>query len=166
MKNEPLKIQLIYVKDKQAFVKEEGVLRLIGKPIELANKWKKEGIKLIHIIDLDASLGSSTNFDLYNSLTYLINIQVEGVKDEKLLEKLLSIGARVVVSLPTKIDLRKFEDKKKLLVGKINAVTNTESVHDLILESESKEILELAKGRRLIVFGEKKRKFEAFGVII
>ncbi|MBI5051178.1 hypothetical protein HZC08_00295, partial [Candidatus Micrarchaeota archaeon] len=140
-----IRIPLIYLKDKQAFFKEAGTLRLAGKPTDLAKKWKKEGVKLIHIVDLDAQAGKTTNFDLYDALSYVINIQVEGVESEEFIEKLVKIGTRIVIALPTNIDLKKFKEYKKLLVGKINQVTDIENVYDVILDKESKSILEIAK---------------------
>lgn len=167
-----LKIPYICIKDKTACIYRKGALTFLGKPIDLAKEWKKEGIKLIHIVDLDAKLGSSTNFDVYDSLSYQINVQVEGVANEKIIKKLLSIGIRVVIDLPTKIDLIKFKDKKKLLVGRISSVTDISNVQDIILQEkdslkpeEDPKILKLVEGRRLIVYGQEKRKIEVFGSI-
>ena len=39
-----LQAKLFYIKDKQAFTKDHGILRFIGKPIDIAKQWKKEGI--------------------------------------------------------------------------------------------------------------------------
>src|SRR3990167_2673438 len=113
-----LKAKLVYLKDKQFFEKV-GTLRLVGKPIETAKKLKDQGFELLHIIDLDAQRGIETNFDVYDKLTYLMHVQVECDREE-FIERLLGINARVVIILPTKLDLKKFKDKNRLLVGKIN----------------------------------------------
>ena len=46
-----MEIPIVYLKDKQMFRKEKGVLRFIGNAVEVARKMKKDGVKLIHIID-------------------------------------------------------------------------------------------------------------------
>ena len=132
-----LKAKIIYLKEKQAFSKDDGMMRLLGRPIDIAKKMKEEGMELLHVIDLDAMAGVETNFDIYNKLTYLMHIEVECGETEKLIEKLLKINARVVVELPTKkLDLKKYKNKERLLVGKIDAgfEGNVEDVYDLIIE--------------------------------
>lgn len=148
-----LKIPLIYLKDKQAFTKEDGTLKFLGKPADLAREWKKEGVKLIHVIDLDAMNKNSVNFDIYDTLTYFINVEIEGITDEKAIKKLLEINARVVVELPTNFKLSKFSDKKRLLVGKI---TNQKDITDDVFDiyycgTEEKAAEKLLKTKRRII---------------
>ncbi len=162
-----IKIPLIYLKDKQAFAKRNGVMRLLGNPVEIARRLKGEGYILIHIVDLDAKEGMETNFDVYDKLTYFINIEVECGEREHFIERLLGIKSRVVLELPTKIDLKKWEEHKRLLVGKIgkNYTGNAEEVHDLILEEPTERLLSLFGDRRLIVYGSYKGKEKVWGVI-
>jgi len=160
-----LSVPVIHLKDKQAFIKTEGMLRLKGNPVDLIKRMKKEGIKLVHIIDQDAINGMKTNLDVYNSLTYILNIEVEGVKDEKMIEKLLAMKARVVFSLPSDFDLKKWKDSKRLLVGKIkeNYKGNAEDVFDVIVETEEDAKKFKKLGKRVIT--PKKIK-DAFAVLI
>jgi len=165
-----LKIPLIYVKDKQAFKKEDGTLKLIGKPAELAREWQKEGIKLIHIIDLDAVNRNSSNFDIYDTLTYFINVEVEGARDERAIARLLDVNARVVVELPTPIKLSKFSDKKRLLVGKIEHLKDAnDDVFDLYYtgtdEKTAEKLLKTKKRIILTSLIKIKGKNKPFGMV-
>ena len=160
-----MKIPLIYLKDKQVFVKKEGVMRLLGRPVETAKKLKGQGYVLLHIVDLDSN--TETNFDVYDKLTYFINIQVECGKKEHFIKRLLEVNARVVIDLPTEINLEKYKAKKRLLVGKIgrNYQGTAEKVHDIILSEPSPELFIRFDKRRLIVYEDYKGKEKAWGVI-
>ncbi len=160
-----MKIPLIYLKDKQAFIKSGTTMRFIGKPIDIAKKMKAEGSVLLHIIDLDAKKGSESNFDVYDKLTFFINIEVECGETERFIKRLLEIKARVVVDLPSKINLGKFKGHKRLLVGKIKKgyTGDAEEVFDIILEEPTEKLVSKFKDRRLIVYENYKGK--AWGVI-
>ncbi|MFA6531189.1 MAG: HisA/HisF-related TIM barrel protein [Candidatus Micrarchaeia archaeon] len=174
-----MKIPLIYVKDKQAFIKKGGVLKLVGKPSELVKKLKKDGVELVHIVDLDAINGSTTNFDVYDSLTFFMHIQVEGAKTEQMVKKLLEINARVVVPIPfpEAIHIEKFKDKKRLLVGKICEPEHSESTNETVFasvfdllycgNSEPDIRMLLKTKRRILVQGkvESKLASKLFGAI-
>ncbi len=153
--------EIFYIKDKQIFKKHNGTLRLVGKPIDIAKKAKEKGIQLLHMIDLDAQKGMRINFDVYDKLTYFINIEIEGVSDEEFIDRLLGINARVVFTLPTKLELMKWKNKNRLLVGKISANSKAftdielggiDDVHDVILENVDDRLLKLLKGKRIIVY--------------
>jgi hypothetical protein len=173
-KTKTLRIPLVYVKDKQAFEKSGGTLKLLGKITELARKWKKEGIELIHIVDMDAERGSSANFDIYDQLTYFMHVEVEGAGYDKLMKRLLGVDVRVVVPVPSKIDLKKYAEKKRLIVGKVEKIEGGkgayDDVFDIIYSGASSEELEklLKTGKRIIVDGELKTKNEKklFGRIL
>ncbi len=162
-----IRIPLIYVKDKQAFVKENGILRLLGNTVKVAQRMKKEGFILIHIIDLDALKGIETNFDVYDKLTYFINIQVECGEHPSFIEKLIDVKARVVIPLPSKLDLKRYSTAKKLLVGKIGRDYrgDAEEVHDIIIEEPTEDLFLRFEKRRLIVYEDYKGKRDAWGVI-
>ena len=148
------------------------MLRFIGKPIELARQLKKQGFELLHIIDSDAQKGSETNFDIYDKLTYLMHSEIECGENEDFIEQLLKINARVVINLPTKIDLKKFSNKKKLIVGKIDAnyEGDVSGVYDLIIENATPENVEKyhKMKRRILVYKKDYQKGMekfVFGVI-
>jgi len=166
-----LEIPVFYLKDKQAFTKSDGITKLLGNPIIVAKDYAKKGIKLIHIIDEDAKRGFSTNLDIYDKLTYFINIQVECGDHEGMIEKLIGLKARVVIRLPAKLDLKKWKDKERLLVGIIDKdyKGKAEGVHDVIIEQADEESIKKFKdlGKRVIAFGLKDQKLNKilFGII-
>jgi uncharacterized protein related to proFAR isomerase len=157
-------IPFFYLKDKQAFVKSEGTMRLIGKPIDRCRRLSKDGIKLIHILDLDAIRGMSTNFDTYDHLTYFVNIQVEIGSKLDFIERLLRIKARVVVELPTELNIGQLQQYERLLVGKIKSdyVGNISGVHDLVLENADDECVKKfhKTGKRIMIYESNYRKLE------
>jgi hypothetical protein len=150
-----LDIPLLYVKDKQAYKKGEGTLRSIGNPSQIARKLSESGAKLIHIVDLDALRGSSSNMDIYDGLTFYVNIEVESSEDEKLVGKLLAVKSRVVLELPAKTQLSKWVKSERLLVGTVGPKYkgNAEGVHDVIIEGANDMIVErlVGLGKRVIV---------------
>jgi len=163
-----LRIPLIYIKDKQAFRKEDTLLRFIGSPVELARKFKKEGYKLIHIVDLDALSGVSTNLDIYDSLTYIINVQVECAPDEGLVKKLLSLKCRVVL-LPSSLDLSALREKK-LLVAKVSKQEDVGDFHDVVVEDADDALVKTfaSMGKRVMIYEKdhEKVKEKVWGVIV
>jgi len=168
-----LKIPIIYVKDKQASRKDQGMLRLIGNPVFLARDMKQKGVKLIHIIDEDAKRGISNNLDIYDKLTFFINIEVECSENEVMVGKLLEKKVRVVLKLPAKTDLSKWKGNERLLVGIAPSGYNgnAEGVHDVIIEDADDVKVEkfAALGKRIIVdeadYRRLKRKKAIFGVL-
>ena len=156
-----LKAKLIYLKDKQVLEKENGIMRFVGKPIDFAKKLKEMGFGLLHIMDVDAEKGLENNFDVYDKLGYIMNIELE-CNDERFFHKLLSIGTRVVVGLPAKIDLKKFSEHKKLLVGKIDSRFEGEidGVNDLIIDKADIRSLKKyhAAGKRILVYAKDYKK--------
>ena len=154
-------IPLIYIKDKQAFTKKEGILKLLGNPVDIAKRLKDEGYKLLHIVDLDALRGLSKNLDVYDNLTYFINVQVECAPDEDLVKKLLTLRCRVV--LPPDSDISVYEEKN-LLVAKIPEGYRgpVSDFPDVILEDQSA----IAKfpAKRVMVYEKAEEK--VWGTII
>jgi uncharacterized protein related to proFAR isomerase len=166
-----LEIPVIYVKDKQAFTKTDGIMKLLGNPLIIAKDQAKKGIKLIHIIDEDAKRGLATNLDIYDKLTFFINVQVECGEHEEIIEKLLRLKARVVLHLPTKLDLSIWQEHERLLVGIVNRdyEGSAEGVYDLIVEgadeAKVKQFQDL--GKRIMINEEDKKSSmkNLFGIL-
>ncbi|MBU0532766.1 hypothetical protein KKB44_04705 [Candidatus Micrarchaeota archaeon] len=160
-------IPIIYLKDKQVFRKEAHILKLLGKPIDVVKKLHADGYKLVHIVDMDALSGSSTNLDVYDALTYFINIQVECAPKIDLIHKLLSYRCRVVL-VPSELDLSEIKEKN-LLVAKIskNGEYHLDDFHDVILEEADDASIKKfkAKGKRVIVFDDYKGTQLVFGIL-
>ena len=161
-----LKIPLFYVKDKQAFRTREGSLRLLGKPIDIAKRLKNDGFRLIHIVDLDALKGLSTNLDIYDSLTYFINVQVECAPVDALVKKLLLFRCRVVIP-PSGLDLSKIREKN-LLVARVSKDNPVEDFHDVLIENSDDKLVKKfkQKGKRVIIFEKDRGKEPVWGMII
>ena len=54
-------------------------------PLEIAKKWEKKGADMIHLVDLDATLGRGTNIEIIKNVVNQISIPVEvagGLRDE------------------------------------------------------------------------------------
>ena len=80
--------------------KTAKVYNQFGGPLETAKKWKVEGARKIHIIDLDAALGSGDNLSVIAEIVESIDlpIQVGGrIRKVEAAEKLLKLGVNQVI---------------------------------------------------------------------
>ncbi|MEW6748237.1 MAG: hypothetical protein AB1295_00835 [Candidatus Micrarchaeota archaeon] len=156
-----LRIPLFIIKDKQAFTRQSGSLRLAGKPIDIAKELKDRGTKLMHIVDSDALNGMPTNLDVYDNLTFVMNIQVECAPKEAIVKKLLSLKCRVV--LPPSFDTSSLKEKK-LLVAKIPDGYGGDAAgfHDVLLEKADDEAVKrfAGLGKRVMAFEDDYAKLE------
>lgn len=149
------------MRDKQLFTKANGILRLVGKPLDTAKELKKEGYKLIHFVDMDALSGRNTNLDVYSGLTYFINVQVECAPKAEILQKLMTLKCRVVL-LPTAELDSSVSLNHNLMVAKIttNYTGDAKDFRDVILEnydeSSAKKFIKL--GKRIIIYENQKPK--------
>ena len=69
-------------------------------PLEIAKKWESAGADMIHLVDLDATLGSGSNFDLLKNIVESVKIPVQvagGFRSEKTIEEALKFATRVVI---------------------------------------------------------------------
>jgi len=69
-------------------------------PIEIAKKWEANGADMLHIVDLDATLGLGTNLEIIKNILSEISIPVEvagGLRDESLILDVIKISNRVVL---------------------------------------------------------------------
>ncbi len=167
-------IALIVLKDKQAFSKGSGPMRLMGKPLEAARRLQERGFKLLHIVDDDAMKGNPTNMDVYDGLTYFINVQVECAPRSEFVRRLLSLKCRVVLppsDLPGAMDVSSMKEKK-LLVAKIPPGYKgaAQGFHDVLLEEADDAAVErfTKLGMRVIIYAKdaQKVKKDVWGVIV
>ncbi|MBI5223262.1 hypothetical protein HY990_02475 [Candidatus Micrarchaeota archaeon] len=167
-----MEVPILVIKDKQAF-STDG--RVIGNPVFVARRFFDDGAKLIHIIDRDALMGLSTNMDIYDKLTYFVNVQVECAQNLPLIHKLLSFKCRVVIRSPFSLDFSALEEKKLLVLMISNPADLKVSgdFFDLILADYSPDLFEsaLKLKKRIMVFGKdlenvpEKYQKKIFGVI-
>ncbi len=86
-------------------------------PIEIAKKWQADGADMLHIVDLDATLGIGSNISIIKKILEQISIPVEiagGLRDESLILDVAKISSRIVIGTLA------FKDKellKKLLAS-------------------------------------------------
>ena len=86
-------------------------------PIQIAKRWEADGADILHIVDLDATLGMGSNLPLIKKILDEISIPVEvagGLRDESLVLDMAKISNRIVIGTLA------FKDKellKKLLAS-------------------------------------------------
>jgi phosphoribosylformimino-5-aminoimidazole carboxamide ribotide isomerase len=84
-------------------------------PIEVAQKWEKNGADMLHIVDLDATLEMGSNLSIIKKIIENVSIPIEvagGLRDESIVMDTAQISTRVVLGTLA------FKDKttlKKLL---------------------------------------------------
>ena len=69
-------------------------------PLDIAKKWESAGADMIHLVDLDATLGCGSNFDTLRSIAKSVKIPVQvagGLRNEKIIESALEFAQRVVI---------------------------------------------------------------------
>ena len=86
-------------------------------PIEIAKKWEANGADMLHIVDLDATLGIGSNLGIIKNMLNELSIPVEvagGLRNESLVLDVIKISNRIVLGTLA------FKDKellKKLLLS-------------------------------------------------
>jgi len=69
-------------------------------PIEIAKKWEQNGADMLHIVDLDATLGFGSNLSIIKKIIENVSIPVEvagGLRDESTVIDTAQISTRVVL---------------------------------------------------------------------
>ncbi len=95
-------------------------------PIEIAKKWEKNGADMLHIVDLDATLGIGSNLSVIKKIIENVSVPVEvggGLRDESIVMDTAQISARVVLgtlAFKDKNTLKKLLEKlgpKKIVIS-------------------------------------------------
>jgi phosphoribosylformimino-5-aminoimidazole carboxamide ribotide isomerase len=71
-----------------------------GDPVETARKWREEGAKKLHIIDLDAAFGMGDNLSVVAKIAKSIDLPIQvggGIRTIEAVEKLLTMGISQVI---------------------------------------------------------------------
>jgi len=69
-------------------------------PVEIAKKWEFAGADMIHIVDLDATLGTGENLQIIQEISKNISIPLQvagGLRSEEKISKALDFASRVVI---------------------------------------------------------------------
>jgi phosphoribosylformimino-5-aminoimidazole carboxamide ribotide isomerase len=72
----------------------------IDDPVGMAIRWVEQGAKRLHIVDLDAALGSGSNEQVIKSILAKVKVPVQvggGIRDDSKADRLLSAGAAQIV---------------------------------------------------------------------
>jgi len=86
-------------------------------PVEIAKKWEANGADMLHIVDLDATLGTGSNISIIKKILKEISIPVEvagGLRDEALILDVVKMSNRVVLGT---LAFKNKELVKKLLLS-------------------------------------------------
>ena len=71
-----------------------------NEPIITAKKWEKAGADMIHVVDLDATLGLGSNLEILEKIAKELSIPVQvagGLRDIQTITKTLEFATRVVL---------------------------------------------------------------------
>ena len=69
-------------------------------PVSIAKKWERNGADMLHVVDLDATLGRGSNLLIIKKILSELSIPVEvagGLRDELLILEIAKIADRVVI---------------------------------------------------------------------
>ena len=69
-------------------------------PVEIAKKWEDAGADMLHLVDLDATLGLGENYEMVKKICDNISIPVQvagGLRDIKKISAVLSFAQRAVI---------------------------------------------------------------------
>jgi phosphoribosylformimino-5-aminoimidazole carboxamide ribotide isomerase len=128
-----------------------------GGPVETAKKWKAEGARKLHIIDLDAALGIGNNLAVIADIVDL-PIQVGGgIRKIEAVEKLLNLGVSQVI-----LGALAFSDPKA--VTQIQQGFGAKSVIVALDNRDGKIMVEGWKTPTALGMKEALEKFAALGV--
>lgn len=80
-------------------------------PVSVAKQWEQDGADMLHIVDLDATIGTGSNLELIQKITGELTVPVQvagGLRNEKIIDRALSFATRAVIGTLA------FQDKELL----------------------------------------------------
>ncbi len=106
-----------------------------SNPLEIAKKWQSAGADMLHIVDLDATLGRGSNLEIIKKMLSELNVPVEvagGLRDESTILEIGKIADRIVLGTLA------FKDKKTVLkiseyLGKKKIVISVDQIDGKIV---------------------------------
>jgi phosphoribosylformimino-5-aminoimidazole carboxamide ribotide isomerase len=69
-------------------------------PIGMAKKWEKAGADMLHVVDLDATLGTGSNLQTIKKISESVSIPIEsagGLRTKEIIENALQFSSQVVL---------------------------------------------------------------------
>ena len=85
-------------------------------PVETAKKWQKAGADTLHVVDLDATLGTGSNLKIIKKIGQNVSIPIQvagGLRNEDIINDILTFASKAVIGT--------FAFKKKETMSKILA---------------------------------------------
>ena len=109
-------------------------------PINVAKKWENNGADILHIVDLDATLGLGENFEIIKNISQNVNIPIQvagGLRNIEKISDTLNFAQRVVIGTIA-MQLKESEQTEILLdiisqFGKDRVVISIDHVNGEIL---------------------------------
>jgi phosphoribosylformimino-5-aminoimidazole carboxamide ribotide isomerase len=129
-------------------------------PLEAAQLLENQGAELIHLIDLDAALGSGQNMDSITRILENLSVKVEvggGIRSLQKADELLKLGAYRVIFGTAAV-------KNPVLVGEAVKKYGSECVAVAIDEKDGKVAVHGWKNKSAVDYLELARSFESMGV--
>jgi phosphoribosylformimino-5-aminoimidazole carboxamide ribotide isomerase len=80
--------------------KTAKVYAQFGSPVETAERWKAEGARKLHIIDLDAAFGTGDNLSVVAKIAKSVDLPIQvggGIRTIEAVERLLRMGISQVI---------------------------------------------------------------------
>jgi len=71
-----------------------------NNPVEIAKKWESAGADILHLVDLDATLGIGSNIEIIKKILDALSIPVEvagGLRDKSLVLEVAQLSKRIVL---------------------------------------------------------------------
>ena len=140
--------------------KTAKVYNQFGGPVETAKKWKAEGARKLHIIDLDAALGIGNNLSVIADIVESVDLPIQvggGIREIGAVEKVLKLGVSQVI-----LGALAFRDPKA--VTQIQQRFGAESVIIALDNRDGKIMIEGWKTVTALGMKEAVEKFAALGV--
>jgi len=106
-----------------------------NNPLEIAKKWQSAGADMLHIVDLDATLGRGSNLEIIKKMLSELNVPVEvagGLRDESTILEIGETVDRIVLGTLA------FKDKETVLkisdsLGKKKIVISVDEIDGKIV---------------------------------
>ena len=110
-------------------------------PVDMAKKWEKAGADMLHVVDLDATLGTGSNIQTIKKIAESISIPVEaagGLRTKEMIENALQFSSKVVLGTVAFKNKEILEEISKKF-GKERIVISTDQMQGKIVISGWKE---------------------------
>lgn len=119
-------------------------------PIGMAKKWEKAGADMLHVVDLDATLGTGSNLQIIKKIAESVSIPIEaagGLRTTETIENALQFSYKVVLGTIA-FKNKKILEEISMKFGKEKIVISADQMNGKIVISGWKEStgIELIEG--------------------